>query len=229
MLVFFYVAALFALASALRILTPPAGLTDEMWQWLTLLILITAHVGAGLASFNARYSSFSNSLFWIIAGGVLPLVYVIHWPLYASINLPGEQLLDELTALFVVFVPAALFYLGPLLAAFQPRPEGNTRGTNFTDYAGMIVLLGLGMTLLTLNLAQINMWYETWRGYIAVLTLGDACAADLTAPGCQVGFQLWELAPWAMGMGQVIGVLAISLPKTALLRAFRGRGRGRRR
>ena len=223
MRVFIYVATLFALASALRILPQPAGLTDEMWQWLTLLVLIVAHVGAGLESLNARYSSFTDGLWWLIAIGLYPLVYVIHWPLYAGINLPGDALVAEITALFVVLVPAALFYLGPLRAAMQP--EAARGGGGYAGYGAMLVLIGLGMTMLTLNLALVDTWYETWRGYIAVLTLGDECAVDLTAPGCQVGFQLWELAPWSMGMGQAIGVLAIALPKTPWIGRVRRRFR----
>ena len=120
MIVFIYVAVLFGVAAALRIFTPPENLDAAYWQWLVLLLLITTHLSVGLASFHARYVSFSNGLFWILAGGLFPLLYVVHWPLYASITLPGDQLLDELTALFVILVPTVLFYLGPLMAAMNP-------------------------------------------------------------------------------------------------------------
>lgn len=218
MLVFLLVCALFLIAAALRIVEPPAALPAAQWLWLQVLTLVIVHLGTAIVSLNARYISFTDDLFWIIAGGLLPLLYTIHWPLYAGLSLPGDQAVAEVTAALVIFLPAVLFYAGPLRAAMQPRQasRGNAdSGSLYWDFPATILLLLVGLFFLSLTLSRINDWYAVWGGYIAVLSLGDHCAADLTLPDCQQGFRLWQLAPWTLSAGQFIGVLLIALPNVS--------------
>lgn len=223
MQVFAWVIAIFLTAAVLRVLTPPAALAAGQWEWISLLALAFVHLTAAFQSFNARYAGFTNSLFWLAACGAFPLAFVVNWPVYAGIFLPNSPLPAELTAILVILTPITIFYAGPLRAAFSPRSgDAQFNDPYFFELLGMFALLAVGVSMLAVNLAEIDAWYDTWRGYIAVLHHGDQCAANLNAPGCQLGFQLWEIAPWMMTGGQVVAILLIALPKNRLLSRFFG-------
>ncbi len=98
------------------------------WPMLQLAVLLVAHLAAGLASWSARYQTWSQKLLWLVAIHVHTLTFALNWPVYVGIIGDGEmseQLLPTLTAVALVILPSLLMYRGPVAALINPprRPQ----------------------------------------------------------------------------------------------------------